>query len=264
MRNLSFSKLLLMVAAIPLIAMAVFAGTLTYQSWTRYADLERASSLVRLAVAAGRFGGIAIPAEGAITRETVGGRNDKATLDARRKVTDELYAAVRAAGVANVVKDPRIEEHLKALDERMKLILDLRQKVDAKQITSPSASTVVLAPMASRALDLVGSAGSVVGDAVLARRIFAIYATLQFSENALLQRGTGQVGLETGKPPGEVYQLFTRGVALNATFGKLFRDYASPDMVALYQSFDSRHGRELQDLRELVIKNTGTPADLAF
>ena len=260
MRNLSFSKLLLTVAAIPLIAMAAFAGTLAYQSWTRYADLERASSLVRLAVAAGRFGGLAIPAEGAITRETVAGRNDKPTLDARRKITDELYAAMRTAGAANVVKDPRIEEHLKALEERMKLTIDLRQKVDAKQVASPSASTFVLAPMASRALDLVGTAGSVASDAVLSRRIFAIYATLQFSENALVQRGTGQVALETGKAPGDVYQLFTRGVSLNATFGKLFRDYASPDMVALYQSFDSRYGRELQELRDLVLKSTGTPA----
>src|SRR5215813_5060471 len=121
MRNLSFSKLLLIVAAIPLVAMAAFAGTLTYESWSRYAELERASTLVRLAVATSRFAGIGIPGEGAITREFIAGRGDQATLTARRKTNDEFYAAVRAAAAANVVKDPRVEAHLKALEEHAAL-----------------------------------------------------------------------------------------------------------------------------------------------
>jgi len=260
MRNLSFSKLLLIVAAIPLVAMATFAGTLAYESWTRYAELERASTLVRLAVATSRFAGIGIPAEGAITREFIAGRGDQATLDARRKANDEFYAAVRAAAAANVVKDPRVEAHLKALEERMRLSVDMRRKADAKQLTSPSDSTMVLAPMANRAVDMIGTAASAASDAVLSRRIFAIYATLQFNENSLVQRGTGQVAIETGKAPPEVVQLLTRAIALHGTFGKLFRDYAAPDMVALYQTFETANGRELQELRELALKSTGTPA----
>ena len=260
MRNLSFSKLLLIVAAVPLFAMVLFAGRLTFESWSRYQDLTRASSLVRLSVAVSRFAGIATPGEGAITRETVAGRGDKDTLDRRRRATDEFYQAVREAAAANVVKDVKLEEHLRAIDDRMKLLADLRQKVDARLVTSPTASTAVIAPMAARAIDLLGTAASVASDAVLSRRIFAIYATLQFNENALVQRGTGQLALETGKPPADAYLLLARAAALHATFGKLFRDFVPGEMVALFRSFDAANGRELQELRELALKNSGTPA----
>ena len=85
MRRIAFSRLLLIVAAVPLVAMTVFAGVLTYQSWSRYGELARASSLLRLAVAAGRFA-TAMPGEGAITRETISGSPDPARLATQRRV----------------------------------------------------------------------------------------------------------------------------------------------------------------------------------
>ncbi len=260
MRNLSFSKLLLIVAGLPLVAMVLFAGTLTYESWTRYRDLVRASSLAHLSVAVGRFAGIAIPGEGAISREAVAGRADAATIEARRRTTDELYRAVREAAEANGVADPKLETQLKALGDRMKLIAELRRKIDAKALSSPSDSTIVLAPTAALAVNFVGTAASVAADAVLSRRIFALYATLQFNENSLVQRGTGQYGLESGKLASGPYLLLARAVALQATFGKLFKDYAAPELVALYQSFEDARGREMQELREIALRNNGTPA----
>jgi methyl-accepting chemotaxis protein len=260
MRKLSFSKLLLIIAAVPLLAMTMFAGRLAYESWSRYSDVTRASSLVRLSVAISRFAGIATPGEGAISREVVAGRGDKTTLDARRKTTDQFYAAVRETAAANVIKDGKIEEHLRDIDARMTALREMREKLDAKQLTSPTATTAVIAPLATRAIDLTGTAASVASDAVLSRRIFAIYATLQFNENALIQRGTGQLALETGKPPADAYILFARATALHAAFGKLFRDYAPAETVALFQAFDAANGRELQDLRMLALKNSGTPA----
>src|SRR5437764_69957 len=110
MRKLSFSTLLLIIAAVPLLAMTMFAGRLAYENWSHYGDVTRASSLVRLSVAISRFAGLATPSEGAITRETLGGRGDKATLEERRRLTDNYYRAVQDAAAANVVKDPKIEE----------------------------------------------------------------------------------------------------------------------------------------------------------
>src|ERR1700730_1804719 len=157
MRNLSFSKLLLIVAAVPLVAMAWFAARLTFESWSRYDDLVRASSLVRVSVAVSRFAGIAIPGEGAITRDVVSGRGDKATLDARRRTTDDLYRTMSETAAANVVKDAAVEEHLRAIDARMQAIVALREKVDAKQVATPTDSTIVIAPTAARSIDLVGT-----------------------------------------------------------------------------------------------------------
>jgi hypothetical protein len=76
MRKIAFSRLLLLVALVPLVFMALFAVVLTYESWTRHRDLAYASSVLRLAVATSRLG-CALPAEGAATRVYLGG-GDKA------------------------------------------------------------------------------------------------------------------------------------------------------------------------------------------
>src|ERR1700751_3886446 len=90
-QRIAFSKLLLILVLVPLAAAALFAGTLAYESWQRYGDLTRASSLMRLAVAVARFSGLAIPAEGAMSREIVAGGGNPADYDARRRMTEDLY-----------------------------------------------------------------------------------------------------------------------------------------------------------------------------
>jgi methyl-accepting chemotaxis protein len=95
---------------------------------------------------------------------------------------------------------------------------------------------------------------------VLARRIFALYATVQFIENAMVQRGVGELALKEGKLPPDSYALLARGVALNATFFKLLRDYAQPEIYDIYRAFDASNGRELAELRQFALANAGTPA----
>jgi len=260
MRNLAFSKLLLIVALVPLVAMAAFGAMATYESWTRYQDLERASSLLRLAVATSRFAAIAVPGEGAATREMIAGTGDRAKLEAQRKITDELYRGVLDAAATNVVKDPRIDAHLQALAERMRLLADLRTKVDAKATLTPIISTATIAPIAQRAIGFVGTMSAIASDAIVSRRIFALYATLQFNENAMVQRGNGQVALQTGQLPPEGVQMLTKAQALNTTFGALFDDYAPAETLHIFREFDAANGRELRELRELALKSSGSPA----
>src|ERR1700730_16261474 len=104
-RRIAFSRLLMILVFLPLTAAMLCAAVLTYESWSRYNDLTRASSLLKLATAAGRLGGTAPPAEGAPTRAVIAGSGDRAALDAARRRTDELYRAVREAAAA--VKDAR-------------------------------------------------------------------------------------------------------------------------------------------------------------
>ena len=102
MRGIAFSRLLMFVVLVPLAGLAIFGGKLTYDSWSRYSELSRAASVLRLALATAKFVGVAIPAEGAISRETIAGKNDPAALQARRKTTDDLYRDVTEAGAALV------------------------------------------------------------------------------------------------------------------------------------------------------------------
>src|SRR5579872_2004327 len=101
MRRIAFTKLLMILVSVPLLAAIIGAGALAYQSWSRYGDLARASSLLRLAAAAGRFGGTAIPGEGAANREYLSGSTSRETLDVQRRKTDDLFRALREAAAAN-------------------------------------------------------------------------------------------------------------------------------------------------------------------
>ena len=260
MRRIAFSKLLVLLAGAPLLAAILYAGTLTYQSWSRYDDLVRASSLLKLAAAAARLGGTALPAEGAPTREAISGTGNSAALAAARRRTDDLYRAVREAAAANIVMDPRIEEHLRILDDLMRDVLALRAKVDAKTVTAIDATLTTLPPAVQRCIDLVATAAAVASDPLLSRRIFALYATLEFNESTLIQRGTGGRALEAGKATSAGLVLMSRNINLNATFVKLFYDFAPPEAVGLYRSFDAANGRTLQELRQLILRNTETPA----
>ena len=177
--------------------------------------------------------------------------------------TDEMYRGVHEAAAANLVKDPRLDNLLNALDGRMRQIADLRQKVDAKTPMAPGASTAIIAPGAALGIEFVGAAASLANEAVVSRRILALYATLQFSESALVQRGGGQLVLQAGKVAPEAFLLLAKNIPMNATFRKMFDDYGLADVVKSYQAFDTANGRELQELRELILKNPGTPGSEA-
>src|SRR5450432_3903835 len=260
--RIAFTKLLMILVGVPLAAAVLCAGILTYQGWSRYGDLVRTSSLLRVAVAAGRVGGIAVPGEAGPTREFITGSGNAATIAAQRRVTDELYSALRAAAAANLVKDPRIDEHLRVMDERMRGIIALRGKVDAKTATLDD-NTGSFSPLAVRASELVGTAAAIANDPVLSRRIFGLYATLMFNETTMIQRGAGLLALQKGQLPNNQFVLMVKNIYMNATFVKLFEDFAAPPIARLYQTFDAANGRALQELRELILKNAGTPASEA-
>jgi len=259
MRGIAFSRLLTFVVIVPLAALAVYGGGLTLDSWWRYRSLSEAASVLQLSVATARFCGL-IPAEGALSREAIAGGGDPAKLEAQRRVTDEAYRAIREAAAELAVRDAEIDGLLKGLEERMGVVADMRRKLDAKALKSPGDSTAALGPAAAFAIELVGSTAAAVADPALSRRIFGLYATLQFNESGLLQRGTGELALREGKLPPEALAILVRATTLNGTFSKLFYEYAPAQVVAQYNAFDATNGRELAELRRLARAANGTPA----
>ncbi len=263
MRGVAFSRMLTFVVLVPLLGLAMFGGRMTYDTWSRYRQLSQASSVLRLAVATGRFTGMAIPGEGALSREVVAGKGDRAKLEAVRRNTDEMYRGIREAAAGLSVKSAGIDAQVAALNERMRLVGEMRKQVDANALKSPNDTTAVIAPAAAIGIDLAASSAAAVNDPALARQVFALYATLQFVENAMVQRGGAEIALREGKLPPAPFALLARGISLNATFGKLFHEYSWPHIIAQYDAFEATNGRDLEELRRLALANTGTPASEA-
>ncbi len=258
MQRVSFSNLLLVVVLVPVVALMLFAGSQTYESWSRYGELTRAASLLRLAVAASRFAAIANPAEGAASRAYLAG-GDKAKLDAQRRVADESYRAMREAASASEVKEPRIDEHLRAIDEKVRELKAMREMVDAKTAT-PAAITGLLVATSGRVIDAIGTMTALADDAILARRILALYATIQFGDGMLAQRGAAHATLQEGQAPPGMFMLLASGATRQGVFSKLFNDLAPPEAIRQYRTFEAANGRAWQELRDMALKNSGTPA----
>jgi methyl-accepting chemotaxis protein len=253
----------MLVVMVPLIGLAIFGSKLSYDSWSRYSNLSHAMSVQRLALAAARFAGIAIPGEGMLNREVIVGRDDRSKLPAQRRITDDLYRAITDAAAALDARSPLLDAQLGTFDQRMRAMVALREKVDAGVLKSPNESTKVVSPAATIAVDLIGTSSAVVNDPGLSRRIFALYATLEFIESALVQRGSGEVALREGKLTPEFFVVFTRGVTHNETFGKLFRAYVPPEVARHYDEFDAADGHDLAQLRAFALANGGQPASAA-
>jgi methyl-accepting chemotaxis protein len=259
---MSFTRLVMIAVFLPLVALALFAGNMTYESWGRYTGLRRADSLLQLAVAAGRLGLLGLPVEGNAMRAFLAG-GDKAKLDAVRADTEKLYRQVKDAAAANAIKDAKIDGFLKAIDDRLRnQFKEFRARVDARTAQA-SEVTGVLAPISMGTFDLIGRAGAIAGDAELSRRISALYTSLQFAEGSFMQRGFIQTSLVDGQLPTGGMVVFVKGLMLQASFRKMFFDLAPPETIAKYNAFHAEHGKALEEIQALVAANGGKPADAA-
>jgi methyl-accepting chemotaxis protein len=263
MRRLGFSRLLLLLVTIPVFGLALLAGQLSYDAWTRYTTLARADSLLHLAVAAGRLGLAGLPGEGAASRALIGD-GDGSKLQAARANVDRLFSDLKQAAANNVVADAAIETCFKTVDERYRQQLQtFRRRVDEKTATMVE-MTAVLQPMTAAAFDMIGRAGAVAGDAELSRRIFALYAALQFADGAFTQRNLILTSLQQGQLPPATFLLFGKGLALQASFKKMFNDLAPAAAVAKWNAFQGSYGKSLEEIQAYVSTNAGKPADAAM
>ncbi len=263
MRGIAFSRLLMFVVLVPLIALTIFGGRLTYDSWSRYNELGGAISVLRLSLAAAQLGGLGIPGEAVASREFAFGDHDRAKLDAQHRRLDDFYREVREAGAALKVEAPGVQAQLEALAERMRGIDALRAKLEANSLKSATEVTEAVSPVSGGAIAMVGSTSAIVNDTDLSRAIFGLYASLQFSESALSQRGAGEVALREGKLATPMLVRFARSSGNNATFNPLFHDYAPAELVRQFDTFDAANGRELDELRRVILANSGQPASEA-
>jgi methyl-accepting chemotaxis protein len=261
MRRFTFSQLLVGIVIVPVVALALFAARLTHDSLGRYRDIAEADSLLRVAVSISRYVGISVPGLGAAVREFLA-TGDPQKLAAARNLADTYYRGVRAAAAANEVKDDKLLALLKALDEKTQGMVAVRSQLTEKKLSAADA-TAILSAISASGIDVVGRASAIAGDATLARRISALYATLQFNEGTLMQRSFVQRALEAGQLPPPLFAMMTKGITLQSAYGKQFHEFAPVDVIRQYRAFADRYGKTIEQLQAKALAQSGQAADPA-
>ena len=158
--------------------------------------------------------------------------------------TDRLYGSLKEAASKNAIADAAISANLKNIDERFQNQLQaFRRRVDDKT-AQVAEVTAVLQPIAGAAYDLIGRAGAdrrrrgsvathlrtLFRAAVRRRRVHAAWPDpdRRCSRDSCRRRP---------------FLVFGKGLTLQASFKKMFIDLASADMIAKYNAFHATTAR---------------------
>ena len=117
-------------------------------------------------------------------------------------------------------------------ESMLKLLAEKRSAVDGLEITVPQMASYYT-PLISHLLAMVESVAMTTGDGLLQRRLTGYGALLQGKERAGIERAMGAAGFGAGKFSQAVYKRFIRLGAMQDTYFAVFREFASPDHVAL-------------------------------
>ena len=268
MRGIAFSRLLLLIALIPALALAVFAGRLTYESWKRYDNLTSANPRCcawpspPVAWPASPF-----PAK-ARRRGIFVATGDKAKLAAAARHHRQVLSRGARGGGGHTWSSPRDDrgpdQGTRRQDARE--FIALRPKIDDKSTNAaaPHHRCALVAISGLAGIDLIGSASALASDAVLAAPDLRVLCPRsQFSEGALKQRGAGQmIFLQEGKAPQGLYLLLTGGATSMRPSAGCSRTMRRPRWSASTRRSTSPTARSCE-LRDLALKNSGTAASEA-
>src|SRR5215470_16497674 len=193
MRDIKLSRLLNLVALLPLLVAATFGSILDYRSLSALRDIERDQALQRLASAASAFG-TSLPRESYASYPFIASGADdlRAKVLEQRKATDQAYLAFKDVFAAADVTDAKVVQLAREIDERMAQFSTFRQKVDARTLQRAE-GTATLQPTTARAIDIIGRLGSLTKDLRVGRRILALYAALQINDGILIEGGRGEI-----------------------------------------------------------------------
>jgi methyl-accepting chemotaxis protein len=254
MRDIKLSRLLNLVALLPLLLAATFGGILDLSSLSAFRDIERDQALQRLASAATAFG-MSLPGESYASYPFIASGADdlRAKVLERRKATDQAYAALKEAYAAAGITDPKIIQLDREIDERMAQFSTFRQKVDARTLQRAE-GTAILQPTTARGIDIIGRLASLTKHRRVSRRILALYATLQMSDGILIEGGRGEIAFKEGSLNPAMIQLLYHALELQAIFGKVFDDFAAAEVKKELKVFEeSPPGRTIAELRPMVL-----------
>ena len=200
MRSLSLNRLLQIVVALPLSALAAFSGILLLETFDGYRDIERVAALEKIVVAASRLTIAPLNQEviQALAFVASGSDIDRAKMQAARQRSDQAIASFKDAAAAADLSDSKSLEIISNVGRQLRGLESLRMKADARTMKRQDVG-VVLQPITSELADLFHRIVIFVDQGRLSVLLQALNAVTQLNDGQRIESGRTDTALEAAR-----------------------------------------------------------------
>ena len=255
MRSLSLSRLLQIVVALPLSALAAFSGILLLDTFDGYRDIERVAVLEKIVVAASHMTVTPLNQEVIQTIAFVksGSELDRARMQAARQRSDQAIVSFKDAAAAAGLSDSKSLEIIGNVGQRLNGLEGLRMKADARTMNRQDVGAV-LEPVISGLADLFHRIVIFIDQGRLSVLLQALNAVTQLNDGQRIESGRTDTALQGGPLDPVNFQYLTLGLSKQAIYGKEFDDFGPPAVREQMRAFDAGpDGRAIAALRPAIL-----------
>ena len=259
MRNLPLSRLLLLVAVLPFVAMMSFGALLVIQTLGPYREIERLSALEQLVGAATQLSGFALSEESNASQAYAAGGTDsqRAQMLATRAHTDAAIRAFKNAAASSGLSDAKSAAILTQIDQQLEALKEFRSHADTRTLRQIQAG-LLLQPTTARIGELFQLMAHLVDEDALSELLLAMQAVMQMHDGQRVEQGRSEAALRRGSIDAATYQVWLAGIAKQSIFGAEFEDFGPPRARDALHSFErSTEGRAIAELRPTVLAIAG-------
>ncbi|WP_052214191.1 methyl-accepting chemotaxis protein [Belnapia sp. F-4-1] len=246
---MSLSRLLLLVAMVPLVAALAFSGILAANSLSAWRAAGRVVELEQLVSAGARFAYM-LAGEGRASRAyaSSGAAEDRTRMLAERAVTDRNLQDFRGAVAAAPLADPVAREAIDFMLKHIEGLGAFRDKSEARSVVVAD-SVRLIRPILARGYELVARLAALTEDPVIKQRAFAFQAVLLVSKGVSGENSVGGQALRDGTLSVAALASFLEGSDELRSFGDQVRNIAPPAIAEKWQAY--RTGPETQSLERM-------------
>lgn len=259
-RNMKISTNILIIAALPMLLAALFAGTLIYEQVRTVSDMERLSSLTELSIKMNTLGHEQQKERGA-TGVFVGsgGAQFRSEMAAQRGDTDRRLSELKSylSGFDPKGFDATFNQKYDTWLAMLDRLPTIRDAVDKLAISKDDAVGYYTKLNAS-GLDVVSYMASLSTDPVIVTRLVAYANFLQGKERSGIERAIGAAGFSSGQFAPEPFDQFKSVISAQQTYGEIFLSYATQTQQGLYhQVMQSPAAMEVEKMRKIAFETGG-------
>jgi methyl-accepting chemotaxis protein len=255
MRKLSLSRLLQLVALVPLLAMVAFAGVLVLQTLNACREVEHLAALEQLVAAASRLTITALNVESTASLAFVasGSEAQRSAMSTSRQRSDGAIRLFNEAAASARLSDPRAIGIISDIGQRLGGLKAARDKADARTLERRDVADL-LQPITAGLGDLFPRLAHLINQDELSESLMAMQAIMQMNDGQRIEAGRTDIALKSGPLDAPTYQMLMLGLSKQSIFGRQFEDFGPARLSSRLRAFDAGpDGRAIESLRPTIL-----------